>query len=161
MSPPRRELSKRIGPYPLIFSFCCLYLQSKNASLAGQSFTGKNSLRPEPGPLFGGKFDWVIYRVVDRWGVKSPVRLFYAPLGLFCVCVVVEGGVCVGILYRYCWKVKCFWRCISKTGHTHTQLVMAYNIKQGTTHISQFSRRLPFKNGGERKATKQVDVNVF
>ncbi|KZR99451.1 Uncharacterized protein APZ42_004666 [Daphnia magna] len=29
--------------------------QSKNASLAGQSFTGKNSLRPEPGPLFGGK----------------------------------------------------------------------------------------------------------
>ncbi|XP_032792515.2 protein pangolin, isoforms A/H/I/S isoform X1 [Daphnia magna] len=29
--------------------------QSKNASLAGQSFTGKNSLRPEPGPLFGGR----------------------------------------------------------------------------------------------------------
>nr|CAH0102674.1 unnamed protein product [Daphnia galeata] len=27
--------------------------QSKNPSLAGQSFTGKNSLRPEPGPLFG------------------------------------------------------------------------------------------------------------
>lgn len=30
-------------------------LQSKGASLAGQSFAGKNSLRPEPGPLFGGK----------------------------------------------------------------------------------------------------------
>lgn len=29
--------------------------QSKNPSLAGQSFTGKNSLRPEPGPLFGGR----------------------------------------------------------------------------------------------------------
>ena len=36
--------------------FLSFFLQSKNASsLAGQSFAGKNSLRPEPGPLFGGK----------------------------------------------------------------------------------------------------------
>jgi hypothetical protein len=36
--------------------FLFVFLQSKNPSLAGQSFTGKNSLRPEPGPLFGGDF---------------------------------------------------------------------------------------------------------
>ena len=63
------NLSKRIEPYPLfgeeqatdekthiLITIFFLYLQSKNPSLAGQSFTGKNSLRPEPGPLFGGDY---------------------------------------------------------------------------------------------------------
>ena len=39
---------------PWCWCWCCLLLQSKSASLAGQSFTSsKSSLRPEPGPLFG------------------------------------------------------------------------------------------------------------
>lgn len=44
--------------------------QSKSASLAGQSFAGKNSLRPEPGPLFGG-------RSLESLASPSPLNMGY------------------------------------------------------------------------------------